>query len=135
MEDAIAIDAEPLIAYYWDEPGADTVEETLDDVERGHVRGWINTITCTEVRHVCGRDDQEKSRQYVNRIRDWFNIATAEDVWERAATYKQEYPVALGNAFTFATAGDVNATLLVGGDDDYDDVSDVPIERFRDGSA
>ncbi|PHQ41030.1 hypothetical protein Z052_16995 [Halorubrum sp. C191] len=29
----------------------------------------------------------------------------------------------------------VDATLFVGDDDDYDDVSDIPIERFHDGSA
>jgi hypothetical protein len=28
-----------------------------------------------------------------------------------------------------------DATLLVGGDNDYDEISDVPITRFRDGSG
>jgi len=32
-----------------------------------------------------------------------------------------------------AAAETVAATLLVGGDDDYYEVSDIPIERFRDG--
>jgi len=31
------------------------------------------------------------------------------------------------------TAESVDATLLVGGDDDYNEITDVPIERFRDG--
>jgi predicted nucleic acid-binding protein len=131
MEDGIAIDAEPLIAYYWDEPGAEDVEAVLDDVEGGNIRGWINTVTCTEVRYVCGRDDPEQSRQYVSRIRDWFSVVTAEDVWERAAAYKQEHPVALGDAFTLATAVEKDAVAFCGGDDDFDDV-DVNIRRFRD---
>jgi predicted nucleic acid-binding protein len=131
MTDAIAIDAEPLIAYYWDEPGADDVEAVLDDVERGTVRGWINTVTCTEVRYVCGRDDPETSRQYVRRIRDWFRVVTAEDVWERAAAYKQDHPVALGDAFTLATAVEKDAVAYCGADDDFDDL-DVNIWRFRD---
>lgn len=131
MEDGIAIDAEPLIAYYWDEPGAEDVEAVLDDVEGGNIRGWINTVTCTEVRYVCGRDDPEQSRQYVSRIRDWFSVVTAEDVWERAAAYKQEHPVALGDAFTLATAVEKDAVAFCGGDDDFDDI-DVNIRRFRD---
>jgi predicted nucleic acid-binding protein len=130
MEDTIVIDAEPLIAYYWDEPGADDVEVVLDEVERGNVRGWINTVTCTEVRYVCGRDDPEKSRQYVSRIRDWFSVVTAEDVWERAAGYKLDHPIALGDAFTLATAVEKDAVAFCGADDDFDGV-DVTIRRFR----
>ena len=130
MADAIAIDAEPLIAYYWDEPGADDVEAVLDGVEQGDIRGWINTVTCTEVRSVCGRDDPEHSRQYVSRIRDWFTIVTAEDVWERAAAYKQDHPVALGDAFTLATAVEKDAVAYCGADDDVDDLG-VTVRRFR----
>ncbi|MEF8973487.1 MAG: PIN domain-containing protein [Haloarcula sp.] len=130
MTDAVAVDAEPLVAYYWDEPGAEDVEAVIDDVERGTVRGWINTVTCTEVRYVCGRDDAEKARQYVSRIRDWFGVVTAEDVWERAAAYKQEWPLALGDAFTLATALDKDAVAYCGADDDFDDL-DVEVRRFR----
>jgi predicted nucleic acid-binding protein len=133
MRDGLAIDAEPLIAYYWDEPGADGVEAVLDDVERGSIRGWINTVTCTEVRYVCGRDDPRRSRQYVRRIREWFSVVTAEDVWERAAAYKRDHPLALGDAFTLATAVEKDAVAFCGADDDFDDFDDldVKIRRFR----
>jgi len=130
MGDAIVVDAEPLIAYYWDEPGADEVEAMIDDVETGETRGWINTVTCTEVRYVCGRDDPTTSRQYVRRVRDWFDVVTAENVWERAAAYKGEYQVALGDAFTLATAHEKDAVAYCGADDDFDDL-DVGIRRFR----
>jgi len=130
MADAIVIDAEPLVAYYWDEPGAEDVEAVIDDVERGNVRGWINTVTCTEVRYVCGRDDPEKSRQYVSRIREWFGVVTAEDVWESAAACKRAHPVALGDAFTIATAIEKDAVAYCGGDDDFDSI-DVDVRRFR----
>jgi len=57
------------------------------------------------------------------------------DTWKDASEYTLRYNPALGDSFALATAEHVDATLLVGGDDDYDDVSDIPIERFRDGSA
>jgi predicted nucleic acid-binding protein len=79
---------------------------------------------------VCGRDDAEKSRQYVSRIRDWFGVVTAEAVWERAAAYKQAWPVALGDAFTIATAFDKNAVAYCGADNDFDGL-EVDVRRFR----
>jgi hypothetical protein len=45
------------------------------------------------------------------------------------------YNPALGDSFALATAASLEATLVIGGDDDYDTVSDVPIARFRDGPA
>ena len=39
------------------------------------------------------------------------------------------------DAFALATAARTDATLLVGADDDYDDVADVPVVRFRTDSA
>ena len=130
MSDAIVIDAEPLIAYYWDEPGAEDVESVIDGVESGTIQGWINTVTCTEVRYVCGSDDSERAQQYVNRIRNWFGVVTAEAVWQRAAAYKQNHPIALGDAFTIATAIEKEAVAYCGADDDFDGV-EVDIRRFR----
>jgi len=131
MPDAIAIDAEPLVAYYWDEPGAEDVEAVIDDVERGTIRGWISTVTCTEVRYVCGRDDAEKSRRYASRLRDWFGVVSAEDVWESAAACKRAHSVALGDAFTIATAMEKDAVAYCGADDDFEGI-DVTVRRFRD---
>jgi hypothetical protein len=51
-----------------------------------------------------------------------------------ASEYVLRYNPALGDSFALATAEDVEATLLVGGDNDYDEIADVPIDRFRDGS-
>ena len=128
--DHVVFDAEPLIAYYWDEPGSDVVEAIIDRVEDGELKGTVNTITCTEVRYVCGRDDPQTARAYVTRIRDWCDVVTAEDVWESAAEYKRDDDVALGDAFTVATAAANEATAYTGADDDFDDI-DVTVKRFR----
>jgi hypothetical protein len=55
------------------------------------------------------------------------------NTWVGASEYILTYNLALGDSFALAAAETVEATLLVGGDGDYDQVSDVPIERFRDG--
>ena len=128
--DHIVFDAEPLIAFYWDEPGSDDVEAIIDRVEDGELKGTVNTVTCTEVRYVCGRDDLQTAKAYVTRIRDWCDVVTAEEVWESAADYKRDYNVALGDAYTLATAAAKEATAYTGADDDFDDV-DVTVKRFR----
>lgn len=56
-------------------------------------------------------------------------------VWIEAAEYVIEYNPALGNSFSLATAEHIEATLLVGADDDYDEITDSSIERFREESA
>lgn len=132
--DHVVFDAEPLIAYYWDEPGSDGVEAIIDRVEDGEVKGTVNTITCTEVRYVCGRDDPQRAAAYVTRIRDWCEVVTAEAVWEKAADYKRDDGVALGDAFTVATAAAKEATAYTGADDDFDAI-DVAVERFREGGV
>ncbi|ELZ26518.1 hypothetical protein C475_08832 [Halosimplex carlsbadense 2-9-1] len=129
--DDIVVDAEPLIAYYWDEAGADTVDDVLEEVETGHRDGAISTVTCTEVEYVCARDDPEQASAYVDRIRNWFTVVDAETVWREAAAFKRDHTVALGDAYTLATAAEWDATAYVGADDDYDDITSVEIERFR----
>jgi uncharacterized protein with PIN domain len=52
-------------------------------------------------------------------------------VWERAAEYRRDHPIALGDAFTLATAVETDAVAYRGGDDDFDDL-DVTVRRFRD---
>jgi PIN domain. len=105
-------------------------QKDYDRVENGEVTATINTITCAEVQYVCGRDDPETAQAYVTRIRDWCDVTTAESVWELAADYKRDYNVALGDAFTLATAATKDATAYTGADDDFDDVN-VAVRRFR----
>ena len=59
----------------------------------------------------------------------------AAETWRRAADFKRRRSPTLGDAFALATAARTDATLLVGADDDYDDVADVPVVRFQTDSA
>jgi predicted nucleic acid-binding protein len=132
--DKVAFDAEALIAYYWDEPGSDAVDEIINDLEAGEVKAFVNTVTCTEIQYVCGRDDRENARSYVQRVREWCDVVPAEDVWQTAADYKREHTIPLGDAFTLATAATREATAYTGADSDFDGI-DVPVERFRQEAA
>jgi len=133
----VVFDAEPLIAHADDEPGSDVVEAYLDAVAVEDTAGYANCVNLAEFRYTIARKyDRATADEYL----DWLNDLGIEpvdvgDAWQMASEHILNYNPALGDSFALATAEQVEATLLVGGDDDYDEVSDVPLERFRDGSA
>ena len=137
VPDSVVFDAEPLIAHADDEPGSDVVEEHLDAVAVEDTVGYASCVTFAEIRYTIARKyDRPIADEYLDWLTD-LGIETVEvgDSWQEASEYILRYNPTLGDSFALATAEKVEATLLVGGDDDYDEVSDVPLERFRDGSA
>ena len=134
--DRVVFDAETLIAHADDEPGSDVVEEYLDAVATETTTGYACCVNLAEVRYTLAR---KYGRATADEYLGWLSDVGVEavdvaDIWMEAAEYTLEHNPALGDAFALATAAHVEATLLVGGDDDYDGVTDVLIERFRDGS-
>lgn len=133
MIERLVFDTEPLVAYLDDEPGSDAVEGWIDQVASGEIDGYISPITKTEVLYVGSRvgfrwDDLQASLERLEAL--GVVVSDPRDCWETAAELKQRYPMALGDAYALATAIDVDGTLLVGADDDFDGV-DAAIERFR----
>ncbi|ARS90829.1 PIN domain-containing protein [Natrarchaeobaculum aegyptiacum] len=133
----VVFDAEPLIAHATDEPGSDVVETFLDAVAAEDVNAYVNFVNLAEVRYTLARKyGRETADEYVDWLRDLgIEGVGVESLWSDASDYVFEYNPALGDSFALATADTLGAMLIVGGDDDYDEVSDVPLERFRDGSA
>ena len=137
VPDRVVFDAEPLIAHADDEPGSDVVERYLDAVAVEDAAGYTSCVNLAEIRYTIARKyDRDTADEYLDWLTD-LGIETVDvgDAWREASEYVLQYNPALGDSFALATAEDVEATLLVGGDDDYDEISDVPIERFREGSA
>ncbi|RAW45791.1 type II toxin-antitoxin system VapC family toxin [Halorubrum sp. 48-1-W] len=137
LPDRVVFDAEPLIAHADAEPGSEVVEEYLDAVAVEGAIGYASYVNLAEVRYTLAR---KYDRETVDEYLDWLvdlGIETVDvaDAWLEASEYVLGYNPALGDSFALATAEHVEGTLLVGGDDDYDEISDVPIDRFRDGSA
>jgi predicted nucleic acid-binding protein len=135
--DRVVFDAETLIAHADDEPGSEVVEGYLDAVAVEEATGYASYVNLAEVRYTLARKyDRETADEYLDWLVD-LGIKTVDvaDAWLEASEYILGYTPALGDSFALATAEHVEGTLLVGGDDDYDEISDVPIDRFRDGSA
>jgi predicted nucleic acid-binding protein len=133
----VVFDAEPLIAHADDEPGSQSVETYLDAVGAEKAAGYASRVNLAEVRYVLARKyDRATADEYLDWLRELgIEPVNVDDRWIDASEFVLEYNPALGDAFALATADDLDATLLVGGDDDYDEVSTVPIEHFRRGSV
>lgn len=134
MTDTIVFDTEPLVAYLDDEPGSDTVEEWIDRVASGEIEGYISPVTKTEILYVGSRVGFRPAdvRASLERLEELgVTVFDPRECWDGAAALKEAYTMALGDAYALATADAVGGTLLVGADDDFDDVED-DVVRFRD---
>ena len=135
-ETGIVFDTEPLVAHIAAEPGAEAVEEYLDRAADGDIKGFVSPVTLTEVLYVTERTETKMSPDtFLSWFQSHVNQVKASDCWREAARYKKEYNVALGDAYSLAAAEYVGAKLLVGADDDFDEIGDVDIVRFREDAA
>lgn len=137
LPDRVVFDAEPLVAHADDEPGSDVVEEYLDAVAVDDTAGSVSYVTLAEVRYILARKyDRETADEYIDWLID-LGIETVgvDDLWKGTADHVLSSNPALGDAFALATPDQLDATLLVGADADYDHVGDVSVTRFRTESA
>jgi len=139
----VVFDAEPLIAFAFDEPGAGTVEDWLDRVYDGDRAGYVSTINLAEFRYVAARKTSpEQADAHIARLRE-VGVQTYDinDIYKTVSELKLAHAVSIGDAYAVGTAaalddGSDRVTLLVGADDDYsmfeaDADFQHLIERFR----
>lgn len=146
MRSDYVFDAEPLVAYLYDEPGADRVAEVLTAVYDDEVAAALSEVTATEVVYKTawlradGRPDESDLDAGRESLRDFLDqgvhLEPPSDSWTTAAAIKADGGIALGDAFAVALAHVSDATLVVGADGDFDDLPlDVELERIRSNPA
>lgn len=144
----VVFDAEPLLAFAFDEPGAAEVERWLDSVFDGEIDGYVTTINLAEFRYISARKaSKQEADAYIDDLREVGVVeCKIDDLWKSASELKASYSPSIGDAYAVAAAramdvsDDQNVTLLVGADDDYDVFEENEefahlIERFRDDPA
>ncbi|WP_256685836.1 PIN domain-containing protein [Halococcus qingdaonensis] len=146
MSETYVFDAEPVIAYCYDEPGADRVESLLTAIYDGDATGLLSEVTATEITYKIAwleADDRptdadlDIGRTQIKDIVDGgCRLESTTDSWEVAARVKASGGIALGDAFAVALAEATDALLVAGADDDFDELPfPVRIERIRERSA
>lgn len=133
IPESIVFDAEPLVAHADDEHGADVVEEWLDAVAVDEADGYVSYVNLSEVRYVLARKyDGDTADEYAGWLLDIGVVpVNVGSLWKTASDYVLRHRPALGDSFALATADEKDAELLVGADDDYDEVTEVKVTRFR----
>lgn len=59
IPETVVFDTEPLVAYFCDEPGSDTVETYIDAV-MGSSEGYISAVNIAEVHYIVRAIDGEE---------------------------------------------------------------------------
>jgi len=145
MTDGYVFDTEAIVAFLYGEPGHETVADLLGDVFAGDGDGVLAETNASEVFYLVSRfegvDDGPTNASLRAADRDLralerrgLGIEPAD--WRLAAEVKADGDVSLADAYAVALAGERDATLVVGADDDFDELAvDVDIYRFREESA
>jgi predicted nucleic acid-binding protein len=130
--DTLVFDTEPLIAYFFDEDGSDTVENHLRRIA-DDTTGAMSVVNLSEVLYLVANErDWETAETCVQSIRQFgIEIIESMETWRTASMIKHTHSIALGDSYAVATADHRGGTLIVGADDDFDSVTEVCIERFR----
>ena len=135
-------DTEAIIAYLYKEPGHETVATTLDEVFEGDAEGSLSEANASEVFYLVARfegtaDDKptKASLRVADRdLRAFEHQGLAIHVapWRLAGEVKADGDISLADANAVALADERDATLVVGADDDFDNLPvDVEISQFR----
>lgn len=145
MTAAYVFDTEAIIAFLYEEPGHRRVADLLRQVFAGDVQGSIAESNAGEVFYLVSRfegrdgvptDDSLRiaDRDVRSLERRGLDVRPAE--WRSAAEIKAHGGLSFADAHAVALADELRATLVAGGDDDFENLpTDVEVVHFRSGSV
>lgn len=141
MSETYVFDTEAVIAFLYTEPGHEAVADLLDDVFDGDADGLLAKTNASEVYYLVARFEggegaptrasfRAADRDLRALMRQGLDFASPD--WRFAAEVKADGNISLADAYAVALAQERNASLIVGGDDDFEDLPvDVTVRRFR----
>ena len=136
---AYVFDTEAIIAYLYTEPGHEAVAAKLQSVFEGEIEGSLSEANASEVFYLVARfegnhDTPTKSSLRVAdrdlRALERQGLTVRTTPWRLAGEVKADGDISLADANAVALAAERDATLVVGADDDFDDLP-VAVDLFR----
>jgi predicted nucleic acid-binding protein len=137
-------DTEPLIAYFYGEPGASDVTERLQAIESEEATGAISHATATEVVYKIARletgdpnqtppgDGEFDVGEQDLRVLRGYGVTIETPSWSTVARIKGAGGISLGDSYAAALALEEEATLVVGADPEFGDLSaDIDLHQIR----
>ena len=121
------LDSYALLAFFRDEPGADSVEKLLNEAAEDKHELYITVVNAGEVYYMsCRKDSVAKANQVWDAMRK-FPLHFVEvnlDLTLAAAKIKASYKLSYADAFAAALTIQKKATLVTG-DDEYDNIDEA----------
>jgi len=137
-------DTEPLIAYFYGEPGAPDVTERLQAIDGDEASGAISHATATEVVYKIARletgdptqippgDDEFAVGEEDLRVLRGYGVTIETPSWSAVSRIKGAGGISLGDSYAAALALEEDATLVVGADPEFGDLSvDIDLHQIR----
>ena len=121
------LDSYALLAFFRDEPGADSVEKLLNEAAEDKHELYITVVNAGEVYYMsCRKDGVSKANQDWDAMRK-FPLHFVEvnlDLTLATAKIKASYKLSYADAFAAALTIQKKATLVTG-DDEYDNIDEA----------
>jgi predicted nucleic acid-binding protein len=133
LRDCLTFDTEPIVAFFFGEPGAKPVIDLLQKIQSNDIVGYINILNLTEVYYAIARRDPKVADDKLKLLRIYgLNVVPVMDngLWREAAIIKNKYLLSLGDSFAVATAQAFKTKLVVGSDKELKNL-DIPLIRIR----
>ena len=133
MSDRLTFDSEAILAFFLGETGAELVRDNLEKVQKKETEGYINILNLTEIYYILSRVSpklaEEKQR---NLLLYGLKIVPIEDngLWREAAKIKCSHKMSLADAFAVATAENFKTKLIVGSDEEFNNLN-LQLIRIR----
>jgi predicted nucleic acid-binding protein len=129
----VAFDTEALLIFYLDEPGAATVQEHMEKVQRHEIAGYLNIVNLAEFVYILYRRDPELALEKERSLRAFgLEIVPLLDneLWRVAASFKARHSLSLADAFAAATAKVKQVSLATGRDQEYKPLG-IPLVKLK----
>ncbi len=115
------------------EKGGEIVRDCLMKIQNREAEGYINVLNLTEIYYILHRLNPAIAEEKQANLRLYgLKVVPIEDdgLWREAAKTKSEHSLSLADAFAAATAKTHNSTLIVGSDQEFQDL-DIKLLKIR----
>ena len=116
----VVLDSFAVLAYLQNEDGADVVEDHFHNAQQSKIKLIINRINLGEIFYITARrSGLEFSRQILKEfsLLPVEIISPTDNIIDRAAQLKAEYPISYADGFVASTAIEFKAGILTGDKD------------------
>jgi predicted nucleic acid-binding protein len=131
LQTILTFDTEPIVAFFFGEPGAKPVIDLLQKIQNNDAEGYINVVNLTEVYYAIARRDAKAAENKLKTLRVFgLKVVPVTDngLWREAALIKNKYLLSLGDCFAAATAQALKSKLVVGTDRE---LKNLPLELIK----